>query len=59
MYQKRPESDIQGSEKSASFADFDNDGFLDLYVVSENGDLLYRNSGNGTFEDVTATFKNR
>ncbi len=42
-----------GIEISASFADFDNDGFIDLYILKENGALLYRNRGNGTFEDVT------
>jgi len=43
-----------GNESSASFADYDNDGFMDLYIVREGGDLLYRNTGKGTFEDVTA-----
>ena len=42
-----------GKESSAIFADYDNDGFLDLYVVKDNGDVLYRNSGKGVFEDVT------
>jgi hypothetical protein len=34
--------------------DFDNDGFLDLYVCCFGPNLLYRNNGNGTFSDVTA-----
>jgi len=44
----------------AVFADFDRDGFLDLYVthygLSPNGapNFLYRNNGNLTFTDVTA-----
>ena len=42
-----------GKESSATFADFDNDGFLDLFIMRENGDLLYKNTGKGTFEDVT------
>ena len=42
-----------GKESSASFADYDNDGFLDLYIVKEGGDILYRNAGKGVFEDVT------
>ena len=42
-----------GNETSASFADYDNDGFLDLYIVKEDGDILYRNAGKGVFEDVT------
>jgi tetratricopeptide (TPR) repeat protein len=43
-----------GKESSAVFADYDNDGFLDLYIVKENGDVLYRNNGDGSFEDVTS-----
>ena len=43
----------EGKEYSASFADYDNDGFLDLYIITENGDILYRNTGKGTFENVT------
>lgn len=42
-----------GKESSAVFGDYDNDGFLDLYVLREEGDILYRNTGNGKFEDVT------
>jgi len=42
-----------GKEFSAAFADYDNDGFLDLYIVREGGDLLYRNSDKGSFEDFT------
>ena len=33
--------------------DYDNDGFEDLYVTSYGGNRLYRNTGNGTFADVT------
>ncbi len=46
-----------GNEASASFADFDNDGFTDLFVMKDGGDILYRNTGKGTFEDVTAKAK--
>ena len=34
-------------------ADYDNDGFTDLYVTSYGHNVLYRNNGNGTFTDVT------
>jgi hypothetical protein len=38
----------------AVWADFDNDGYLDLFVGSETGrSHLYHNKGDGTFEDVT------
>jgi len=35
-------------------ADYDGDGFMDLYVTCLGPNRLYRNLGNGTFEDVTA-----
>jgi hypothetical protein len=34
-------------------ADFDADGFVDLYVTNYGTNILYRNNGNGTFTDVT------
>jgi hypothetical protein len=38
---------------SASWADYDNDGLLDLFIPSEKGpNRLYRNLGNGTFKEV-------
>jgi hypothetical protein len=37
----------------AAWADYDNDGYLDLFICSEKGpNRLYRNRGNGTFEEV-------
>jgi hypothetical protein len=39
----------------AGWADYDNDGLLDLFVTDFNGDShLYKNNGNQTFTDVTA-----
>ena len=35
-------------------ADYDNDGRVDLFVTSVNGNQLFHNNGNGTFTDVTA-----
>jgi len=38
----------------AMFADYDNDGWEDLFVTStRGGNVLFHNRGNGTFEDVT------
>ena len=48
------------------FFDYDNDGFLDIYLINArpqitetNGEMptnvLYRNNGNGTFTDVTSS----
>ncbi len=34
--------------------DYDNDGYVDLYVTSYGHNVLYHNNGNGTFSDVTA-----
>lgn len=34
--------------------DYDNNGYLDLYVTAFGPNILYRNNGNGTFTDVTS-----
>ncbi len=34
--------------------DYDNNGYLDLFVTSFGPDILYKNNGDGTFTDVTA-----
>lgn len=39
---------------SAAWADYDNDGHLDLFVACQQGtNRLYRNKGDGTFEETT------
>jgi len=35
-------------------ADYDNDGFPDIFVAGVNRNILYHNNGDGTFTDVTA-----
>lgn len=62
--QKRYILEAHGS--GAAFFDYDNDSYLDLYVVNGStfeayakksgpGNALYRNRGDGTFADVTAS----
>ncbi|UCG59604.1 MAG: CRTAC1 family protein [Phycisphaerales bacterium] len=48
--------DAQGS-MGVDCGDYDNDGLLDFYVTSYQGQLatLYRNLGDGVFEDATLT----
>jgi hypothetical protein len=46
--------DDPGWAMGVSIADFDNDGFDDLYVTCFGPNRLYRNRGDGRFEDVTA-----
>ncbi len=38
---------------AAIAADFDNDGFVDLFVTGYGKAILFRNRGDGTFEDVS------
>jgi len=47
---------LQGMGYSMGVAagDYDNDGFVDLYVCGVNQNQLFHNNGDGTFTDVTA-----
>ncbi len=42
-----------GYSMGVAAADFDNDGWVDLFVTGVRANTLYRNRGDGTFEDVT------
>ncbi len=42
-------------DSDAVFADFDNDGYLDLFVASKSGCMLYHNDGVGHFQNVTSS----
>ncbi len=49
-------TDVEGST-GGSWGDYDNDGYLDLYVcnsVNDAANSLYHNDGNGTFTKITA-----
>ncbi len=47
-------ADPQGRGLQGTFVDFDGDGWQDLYVANDQSfDRLFRNSADGTFEDVT------
>lgn len=43
----------EGYCMGAAAADYDNDGFVDLYVTGYAANILYRNNADGTFSDVT------
>jgi enediyne biosynthesis protein E4 len=42
-----------GFGMGAAAADYDNDGWVDLYVTGVNRNQLFHNNGDGTFTDVT------
>jgi hypothetical protein len=43
-----------GYDMGVAVADYDNDGYPDIFVAGLHHSTLYHNNGNGTFTDVTA-----
>jgi hypothetical protein len=43
----------EGYSMGAAAADYDNDGWTDLYITGVNRNILYHNNKDGTFTDVT------
>ncbi len=49
-------ADASGKGLGVAFADFDNDGWPDIFVANDSvRQSLYRNKGDGTFEDIAVT----
>ena len=45
--------DFDGQDADATFADYDNDGYQDLFIATTKGIVVYKNHGDGTFSKVT------
>lgn len=46
--------DVRGYGMGVVTGDFDNDGWVDLYITNLGSNVLLHNNGDGTFSDVTA-----
>jgi tetratricopeptide (TPR) repeat protein len=45
----------KGMQQGAIFSDYNNDGFLDLYITKKGPNLLYENVSEETFEEVAGS----
>ncbi len=43
----------EGKDFDAIFADYDNDGYQDLFIANATGIILYKNKGDGSFSKIT------
>lgn len=50
---EKAKADGVGYSMAVAAADFDNDGFTDLFIAGVNRNQLLRNRGDGSFEDIT------
>lgn len=48
-------ADVEAYGQGCAAADYDADGFVDLYLSNFGADFLLHNNGDGTFSDVTAS----
>ena len=55
MSPNRPGVGYADKGMGVAAGDYDNDGYIDLYVTNYGHNILYHNNGNGTFTDVTAS----
>ncbi len=44
---------LAAQSMATTFADFDNDGWLDLYITNLDSNTIFFNNGNGTFTNTT------
>lgn len=44
---------VQAEGMAPAFGDFNNDGWLDLYITNMFENILFKNNGDGTFKNVT------
>lgn len=48
----------EGRDLAGLFADYDNDGYLDLFIANTQATRLYHNNGNGAFSEVKTQMQN-
>jgi len=43
----------EGIEEFSTFTDYNNDGFIDLFIITKGASILYQNNGDATYTNVT------